>query len=209
VNAVLWLVHLAVLWFSLPVLRAWWKGSGSFSDRPRRWLVVLSVGMPPVAAAWLVPCALRERHYLAEARRAQERAQALVRHREDVEYWRLQAAQGDPVARQNAADLLEMWRAHAVEPQRVPGPRALPGAHPYSHGCDCRNCVRARRRTEPGLPPKPPRQRAAAATKEAVAAHLFSPDCHCVSCSVATSFVAEFEQSREEYGHLVRRLGSP
>jgi hypothetical protein len=149
VNVILWLVHLGVLWYSLPLLRCWWYGTCSKGCQRKRWAVALSIGMPPVAALWLVPCALRERRYAAEAERAREHARRIVQHREDVRFWREQAEADDPIARQNAAELLEMWRplvrSEQVGRSAVGGPVALPGAHAYSHGCDCRNCVRSRR----------------------------------------------------------------
>lgn len=144
-NAVLWALHLGVLCYSLPVLREWWC-------QRKRWLVVLSVGMPPIAALWLVPARINYGWRMDERERERANAEAHAKRLRDIAYWREQAASGDLLAAMNAAELLELWGVPVVEPVSPSGfeaavplkPVALPGAHPYLITCECRNCDRAR-----------------------------------------------------------------
>lgn len=175
-NALLWAWHIGVLYFSWPLLRHWWGGAVVLGRRieRKRWLVALSVGMPPVAAVWLLPCAIAHR---ADLRR-QERLRPSEwdrQHEADVAFWREQVATGDLVSAWVGIELLAMWHVPVVEPSRpaadvVPlittGPgdvRPLPGAHAYSRECGCRNCHRARAMAppwlfdgEPEVPPQVP-----------------------------------------------------
>lgn len=166
-NALLWLLHIAVLAYAWPLLRDWWHGAvvlGRTVER-KRWLVALSVGMPPIAAMWLLPVSVAHRHNL---RRDAARRAAAERRAADVAFWRQQVAQGDVFSAAVGVELLAMWGARVSDrpassacetsPADPQGgefplrwlfagsgvPQALPGAHEYSHGCDCRNCVRAR-----------------------------------------------------------------
>lgn len=195
-NAVLWLLHLGVVWYSLPLLRSWWRGErwevppeygpslfSSFRRPPKRWAVVLSVCMPPIAALWLIPLAIGHRWRQQEAGQRLREAERRALRAKDVAFWREQVATGDLISAWVGMELLAMWGVPLIEPERpaanvVPVitsgrgelisnrtgedwvrqmenarelirsgltvPQALPGAHEYSHGCDCRNCVRAR-----------------------------------------------------------------
>lgn len=158
-NALLWAFHIGVLYYAWPLLRDWWRGAVVLGRRieRKRWLVALSIGMVPLAALWLLPFAIahradqRKQESLKPAEWTQQRAA-------DVAFWREQVAIGDFVSAWVGVELLAMWNVPAVEPEPEPPrsesthrePQAVPGAHEYSHGCDCRNCVRARR-AEPGL----------------------------------------------------------
>lgn len=175
-NALLWLWHIAALAYAWPLLRDWWRGAvvlGRTVER-KRWLVALSVGMPPIAAMWLLPVSIAHRHDL---RRDAARRAAAEQRAADVAFWRQQVAQGDVFSAAVGVELLAMWGARVsdrpassacetspADPQAGDAPdwqrrmeearelilagsgvpQALPGAHEYSHGCDCRNCVRAR-----------------------------------------------------------------
>lgn len=202
-NALLWLWHIAALAYAWPLLRDWWRGAvvlGRTVER-KRWLVALSVGMPPIAAMWLLPVSIAHRHDL---RRDAARRAAAEQRAADVAFWRQQVAQGDVFSAAVGVELLAMWGARvsdrpassaceaspaefplrwlfaASDPQAGDAPdrqgrmqearesilagfgvpQAMPGAHEYSHGCDCRNCVKARRRASErlgGAPVRPPR----------------------------------------------------
>lgn len=175
-NALLWLLHIAVLAYAWPLLRDWWHGAvvlGRTVER-KRWLVALSVGMPPIAAMWLLPVSVAHRHDL---RRDAARRAAAEQRAADVAFWRQQVAQGDVFSAAVGVELLAMWGARVSDRPSRPArevspvalqaaggpdwqgrmekaresilaglgvPQALSGAHEYSHGCDCRNCFRAR-----------------------------------------------------------------
>jgi hypothetical protein len=149
VNVVLWAFHLAVLFYARPLLGDWWNGVvvlGRTVER-KRWLVVLSVGMPPVAAIWLLPTAIVHRADLHGERQRNGRIERLNadihQHAADIAFWREQVAQGDLYSASVGVELLSMWSVPVVEPE------PLPGAHAYSGSCDCRNCVRVRTRQSP------------------------------------------------------------
>lgn len=157
-NIILWAWHIAVLYFSWPLLRDWWHGAVVLDRRVerKRWLVALSIGMPPVAAVWLLPFAIAHRADLHKQERLGP-GKCTEQRAGDIAFWREQVATGDPVSAMVGAELLEMWRVPVVEPRQAieiddatwgryaAQPRSLPGAHQYSHGCGCRNCVRARK----------------------------------------------------------------
>lgn len=165
-------MHLAALWCAWPILRAWWTGAQLLNRTisRKRWLVIASLLMPPLAAAWLFPAGIIYRHDRREDAAARQRIMQLNEHvaqrAVDVAFWREQVATGDLISAWVGMELLAMWEVplrgeltsdgpgddwqqrmqHARELIRtgLAVPETLPGAHAYSHGCDCRNCARAR-----------------------------------------------------------------
>lgn len=152
-NAIIWAFHIAVLIYALPLLRDWWHGAVVLDRRieRKRWLVVLGALTPPITTAWLLPMAIAHNADLRRQERRRAKVEALkagIRQRAaDVVFWREQVAQGDVASAAVGVELLSMWGVPVVESVARPATgdlQALPGSHEYSHGCDCRNCVRAR-----------------------------------------------------------------
>lgn len=135
----------------------------------KRWAVVASFLLPLIAWFWLVPLATACRWRAEEQERAQRQSQQAALRTQDVAFWRDQVATGDLISCWVGIELLAMWGVPVAEQKAVTVarperddwanttahardlicagygiPEALPGAHAYSHGCGCRNCVRAR-----------------------------------------------------------------
>jgi len=172
-NVIAWLMHLALLVWCWPLIRFWWSGDASLEwqggdtyGKPpvphgrRRWAVVASLLLPIVSWCWLVPVRVSHGWRVAELESIRLRHQQTAERNRDIAFWREQAATGDLLAATVAVELLDMWgvppaerrhRAPALEVDEstwqlyAARPRALPGAHPYSGRCPCRNCGRVRR----------------------------------------------------------------